>query len=117
MSGRKKDNIISGNVSGGKAAAKTNKKRHGKNFYKDIGKLGGSVKGTKGGFASVCQCDIYSGEHLKARCSGAKGGLISRRGKGNSPEGKLSKGLATLGINLKEVGERYLSHAKNTKAQ
>ncbi len=61
---------MSGNYSSGKKAAKTNTKRHGKHFYRDIGRVGGSAKVPKG-FA-------VSGLASEA---GRKGGTISRRGK------------------------------------
>lgn len=54
---------------GGKRAAETNKKRHGKDFYAKIGATGGK-KGRTGGF--------YANREL-AREAGRKGGLISRR--------------------------------------
>ena len=72
---------MAGTLSGGKLAAKTNKERYGEDFFKVQGRKGGLVKGTRGGFASVCKCKTYSEEHLKARCSGYKGGRISKRGK------------------------------------
>ena len=56
---------------GGKRAAETNKKRHGKDFYAKIGATGGK-KGRTGGF--------YANREL-ARIAGAKGGRISRRTK------------------------------------
>lgn len=59
-----------GTVSGGKRAAQTNMKRHGKNFYQRIGTLGGK-KSRNGGFAA--RRDL-------ARIAGAKGGRKSRRG-------------------------------------
>lgn len=62
---------MAGNQAGGKAAAVTNKARHGDNFYANIGRLGG-LKGTTGGF--------FANREL-ARSAGAKGGTISRRGK------------------------------------
>ncbi len=63
---------MAGTKAGGKKAAMTNKARHGKDFYANIGRKGGSVVGTKGGFASNPQL---------AREAGRKGGLVSRRGK------------------------------------
>lgn len=63
-----------GTVKGGKAAAATNKARHGKNFYAEIGRKGGK-NGTKGGF--------YVNREL-AREAGRKGGKKSRRGKSTS---------------------------------
>jgi len=62
---------MAGTQKGGKAAAETNKTRHGSDFYARIGAKGGK-KGTTGGFAA--NRDL-------ARQAGAKGGRISRRGK------------------------------------
>lgn len=62
---------MAGTAKGGKAAAKTNQQRHGKDFYARIGAMGGK-KGTTGGFAA--NRDL-------ARKAGAKGGRISRRSK------------------------------------
>lgn len=65
---------MAGTEAGGKAAAITNKKKYGKDFYAKIGKKGGS-KSRTGGFAA--------GEAGRMRASiyGAIGGRISRRGK------------------------------------
>lgn len=60
-----------GTKAGGKKAAKTTIKRHGKDFYERIGRLGGK-NGHTGGFAA---------NHELAREAGRKGGSISRRGK------------------------------------
>lgn len=62
---------MAGTTDGGKAAAETNKKRHGNDFYKRIGALGGK-KSTGGGFAINREL---------AREAGRRGGLKSRRGK------------------------------------
>jgi general stress protein YciG len=62
---------MAGTVSGGKAAAKTNKQKYGEDFYGKIGAKGGS-KGRTGGF--------FANREL-ARLAGAKGGRISRRPK------------------------------------
>ena len=68
-------------VSGGKNAAKTNRDRYGEDFYKRIGKIGGSKMGTSGGFG----CAEYDENGLngrdRARIYGAKGGRKSRRRK------------------------------------
>lgn len=62
-----------GTREGGLKAAKVNKKKHGKNFYRDIGKLGG-LKSRDGGFAS----DLVGEDGLtgreRARIAGSKGG-------------------------------------------
>lgn len=63
---------MSGTKAGGLKAAKTNKLTHGKDFYKRIGKIGGSKKGILKGFALNREL---------ASKAGAKGGRISRRGK------------------------------------
>ncbi|HSX08067.1 MAG TPA: hypothetical protein VLG11_04200 [Candidatus Saccharimonadales bacterium] len=62
---------MAGTKAGGKAAAETNRKNHGKDFYARIGAMGGK-KGRTGGF--------YANRDL-ARIAGAKGGRISRRTK------------------------------------
>lgn len=67
---------MAGTVEGGKAAAVTNKEKHGADFYSKIGAKGGK-KGRTGGF--------YANREL-ARITGAKGGSISRRGKGVAKE-------------------------------
>ena len=63
---------MAGTKAGGQKAATTNKTRHGKDFYAKIGRKGGSVTGTKGGFAANPEL---------ARIAGAKGGRVSRRSK------------------------------------
>lgn len=62
---------MAGTLIGGKKAAQVNKELYGKDFYKNIGSIGGK-KGTTGGF--------FANKEL-ARIAGAKGGRISRRGK------------------------------------
>lgn len=61
---------MGGSVEGGKAAAETNKKKYGPDFYQRIGAAGGR-KGTTGGF--------YDRELAKR--AGALGGKISKRRK------------------------------------
>lgn len=63
---------MAGTKAGGLKAAETNKKLHGKDFYKTIGSKGGAADHPNGrGFQ-------LSG---KAREAGSKGGKISKRGK------------------------------------
>jgi len=62
---------MAGNVSGGQKAARTNMRKHGKDFYRRIGAMGGR-NGHTGGF--------YADREL-ASTAGKKGGTISRRGK------------------------------------
>ena len=71
---------MAGTITGGKAAAATNKSRHGSDFYAKIGAKGGK-KGKTGGF--------FANRDL-AREAGRKGGRISRRTKA----GKSSYDLA-----------------------
>jgi general stress protein YciG len=61
---------MAGTSKGAIKAARTNKLRHGANFYAEIGRKGG-MAGHTGGF--------YANREL-ARIAGAKGGHISRRG-------------------------------------
>lgn len=62
---------MAGTKAGGRAAAETNKKKYGPEFYARIGKMGGK-KGRTGGF--------FANREL-AREAGRKGGRISRRTK------------------------------------
>lgn len=62
---------MAGTKAGGKAAAATNKAKHGSDFYAKIGAMGGK-KGRTGGF--------YANREL-ARIAGARGGRVSRRTK------------------------------------
>lgn len=62
---------MAGTIAGGKAAADTNKKKYGADFYAKIGAMGGK-KGHTGGF--------YANREL-ASIAGRKGGIISRRTK------------------------------------
>lgn len=62
---------MAGTIAGGKAAAETNKKKYGKDFYRNIGAKGGKL-GRTGGF--------YANREL-ARVAGAIGGRKSRRTK------------------------------------
>ena len=61
---------MAGTKAGGLKTAKTNKLRHGEDFYRNIGRKGGQ-NGHTGGFAANREL---------ARIAGAKGGRISRRG-------------------------------------
>jgi general stress protein YciG len=62
---------MAGTKKGGEAAASTNKKKYGSDFYAKIGAMGGK-KGRTGGF--------FANRDL-AREAGRKGGRISRRTK------------------------------------
>ena len=81
---------MSGTREGGLKAAQTHKNRHGKDYYRDIGRVGGK-NGTTGGFASdVVGTDGLTGPE-RARIAGAKGGKLSKRGKANTP--RVDKGI------------------------
>lgn len=62
---------MAGNQAGGQKTAVINKARYGKDFYRNIGAIGGKAKVPKG-FALNIEL---------ARIVGAKGGAVSRRGK------------------------------------
>jgi uncharacterized protein len=65
---------MAGTETGGKEAAKTNKKKYGSDFYAKIGAMGGK-RGHTGGFAAGRE------GRERARKFGAIGGRLSRRGK------------------------------------
>lgn len=66
---------MAGTKAGGKKAAATNIAKHGADFYKRIGAIGGRL-GRTGGFAANPEL---------ARIAVVKGGRISRRGKATKP--------------------------------
>lgn len=74
---------MSGTKSGGRKAAKTNIKLHGKDFYKRIGQIGGR-NGHTGGFAANPEL---------ARIAGRKGGKKSRRGPAKDDIDKIEEEL------------------------
>lgn len=75
---------MSGTREGGLKASKTNKERHGADYYAKIGAIGGH-NGNTGGFAS----DVVGKDGLtgweRAVKAGSKGGKISKRGKATAP--------------------------------
>lgn len=71
---------MAGTKVGGKAAASTNKKKYGPDFYARIGKMGGR-KGRTGGFASAKVGDDGKTGRERAIEAGRQGGRISRRSK------------------------------------
>lgn len=69
---------MTGTRTGGKKCSTTNKLRHGNDFYKRIGSIGGK-RSTTGGFASnVIGADGLTGRE-RAKIAGRKCGLISKR--------------------------------------
>ena len=75
---------MAGTVAGGRKAARTNKAKYGKDFYKNLGRTGGR-NGHTGGFASMSVGRDGLTGYERARIAGAKCGRISKRGpaKGN----------------------------------
>ena len=75
---------MSGTREGGLKAAQTNKNRHGSDYYRNIGRIGGH-NGTTGGFASdkVGKDGLTGWE--RATKVGAIGGKKSKRGKAKAP--------------------------------
>lgn len=73
---------MAGTISGGRKAAQTNLKKHGKDFYKRIGKKGGQ-NGHTGGFASNPEL---------AKIAGRKGGKNGHRGSSKHPKQPHYKG-------------------------
>jgi general stress protein YciG len=69
---------MAGNKAGGIKAAAVNKLKYGSDFYREIGRRGGSWCGPKG-FAVNPQL---------AKVAGVKGGSISRRGPAKNKQGE-----------------------------
>ena len=67
---------MAGTKAGGIKTRETMYKRHGKDFYREIGRKGGQ-NGHTGGFAANPQL---------AKLAGSKGGKISKRGKARRTE-------------------------------
>lgn len=73
---------LSGTKAGGIAARNTNYEKHGRNFYRLIGGIGGSAPHSKPrGFASEKVGEDGLTGRQRARFAGAIGGRISRRPK------------------------------------
>lgn len=79
---------MAGTKAGGAKTARTNKERHGEDFYARLGRLGGR-NGHTGGFGSnAIGKDGLTGFE-RARIAGKKGGHISRRGKSTKGESNV----------------------------
>lgn len=68
---------MAGTQAGGKRAAATNKKKYGDDFYKRIGRQGGSK--------SHPETRVFATNPELARSAGAKGGKSSKRGPARRP--------------------------------
>lgn len=88
---------MAGTKEGGLKAAVTNKIKHGKDFYAEIGRKGGK-NGHTGGFASNPEL---------AKIAGRKGGLKSRRGFHYA-----YKYIQVTELNTKNFKDFTLSHCK-----
>ena len=69
---------MSGTKAGGKKASATIRKKYGRNWYRNIGRIGGR-NGNTGGFASDKVGEDGLTGRERAVIAGAKGGSISRR--------------------------------------
>lgn len=95
---------MSGTVAGGRKAAATNRELYGPKFYQQIGRIGGE-RGHTGGFASNPEL---------ARKAGAKGGRMSKRGRGSLIVKKIEPRRETI-ISLYEEGKSIPQIAKRFK--
>ena len=79
---RKETTEIAGTSEGGKKAAATNRKKHGKDFYRKIGSKGGA-NGHTGGFAKDKRTwwQKLLRRPSAAQIAGRKGGKLSKRTK------------------------------------
>jgi uncharacterized protein len=71
---------MAGTKAGGKAAAETNKKKYGADFYARIGAAGGKLSHT-GGFATEIRDANGNNGRDRARIAGVIGGKKSKRRK------------------------------------
>ena len=70
---------MAGTKAGGIKAARTNRRLYGREFYQNIGRMGGK-NGHTGGFASEeIGADGLTG-YERAKLAGQKGGKLSKRG-------------------------------------
>lgn len=72
---------MSGTKAGSLKAKETLYKKYGKDYFVNMGRIGGKL-GHTGGFATTNK----NGEHMLAKLAGAKGGKISKRGKAKNHE-------------------------------
>ena len=88
---------MSGTKEGGKKAVQTNYARHGKDFYREIGRKGGA-NGHTGGFAANPQL---------AKIAGAIGGRRSKRGPAKPKDERTSTAENLYKHEIAEYAEIY----------
>lgn len=81
---------MAGTRKGGEAAAITNKKKYGADFYARVGAKGGSATGRAKGFGANAE------GRERARIFGRMGGAMSRRGRKLTPEQRAAVKAAVL---------------------
>lgn len=102
---------MSGTIKGGKKAAKTNKEKHGSDFYARIGRKGGKNSKT-GGFASEkVGKDGLTGLQ-RAKIAGQKGGTKSRRGMSKEKIEQIRKEIEESATKLADVLKDYIETPK-----
>jgi general stress protein YciG len=97
---------MSGTKEGGLRAAQTNLDKYGKDFYANIGAMGGKA-GTTGGF--------YANREL-AKEAGRKGGLISRRTRITSNDVERITQESKKGKSIRELANNF-ELSRNTIAR
>lgn len=88
---------MTGTKRGGKKASQTNKERHGKSFYRQIGSIGGRATGAKG----------FARNPELAKIAGRKGGKKSSREGVKTGQGKKREYI--------EVDEKWLDPIREPK--
>lgn len=98
---------MAGTKGGGKAAAATNKRKYGDDFYAKIGAEGGKNGRQGKGFSAhkICKCAEIIGEHKLQQCAGKRGGTASRRTQ-KQPEDKHLPVAGSYAAKLAEDEER-----------
>ena len=85
---------MSGTLAGGKKTAQTNKEKYGENYYKELGRKGGSVHHP--------ETRWFNNHRDLAQKWGKKGGKISKRGKA-----KLSKNDFQVIVKTSNLIKKY----------
>lgn len=102
-----------GNTHGGRQAASTIRKRYGQDFFKQIGRVGGSAS-SNGGFASnKVGTDGLTGPE-RAKIAGAVGGAKSRRCK-VEVDGLTKPQPTRVAVTVNQTKHQSSSVAKTTQ--